>query len=141
MIRESNCWLAIAAGQVLICLAITACPAHAEGLNLPPETWGKDWTREDTYRQSVLTVLLVVDWGQTRYIAKHPLQHKEMNQFLGEHPSVGRVNNYFAASILGHAVISYILPPDWRKGWQYVWIGIEFGVVQRNHSIGIKVDF
>ena len=29
MIRESNCWLAVAAGQVLICLAVTSCPVHA----------------------------------------------------------------------------------------------------------------
>ena len=127
---------------LLLCALLLACsPAHAEGLNLSPETWGKDWTREDTYRQGGLTVLLIVDWGQTRWIARHPLQHKEMNQFLGEHPSVSRVNNYFAASILGHAAISAVLPPDWRKGWQYVWIGIELGYVQNNHSIGIKVDF
>lgn len=126
---------------LLYALLLACSLARAEGLNLSPETWGKDWTREDTYRQAALTALLVVDWGQTRYIAKHPLQHKEMNQFLGEHPSVNRVNNYFTATIISHAVISAVLPSDWRKGWQYVWIGIEFGTVQRNRSIGIKVDF
>jgi hypothetical protein len=123
--------LALLAGQA----------AQAEGLNLRPETWGKDWTREDTYRQVAVTALLIVDWGQTRWIAKHPSQLYETNHFLGEHPSIARINNYFAASILWHAAISTLLPPDWRKGWQYVWIGIELEYVRRNYHIGVKVDF
>lgn len=140
MMRESIGWLAVTAGQVLLGLVVTSCPARAEGLNLPESTWAKDWTREDTNRQAVVTALLVVDWGQTRYIAKHPEFH-ETNPLLGEHPSIGQVNNYFVASILAHATVSMILPPDWRKGWQYIWIGIEADTVDRNRHIGIKVSF
>jgi hypothetical protein len=128
-------------GAYLLLLALLAGPIQAEGLNLRPETWGKDWTREDTYRQVAVSALLVVDWAQTRWIVKHPYQFYEINHFLGEHPSVGKINNYFAASILGHAAISYILPSDWRKGWQYVWIGVELEYVRRNYHIGVKVDF
>jgi len=110
-----------------------------------------DWTREDTYRQSALTALLVVDWAQTRWIVKHPRDpvqpdgtyqwRAEGNRLLGEHPSIGRVNGYFAASIIGHAAISYVLPRDWREAWQYVWIGIEINTTRRNHAMGIRMEF
>jgi len=123
-----------------------ALPCHAEGLNLDK------WTREDSYRQAAVTVLLVVDWAQTRYLVRHPIDPKQAdgtynwrsegyNRVLGEHPSIGRVNNYFLAATLGHAAISALLPPDWRKAWQYVVIGVEANTVERNHHIGIKMEF
>lgn len=123
----------------LLLLAALAPPCHAD-----------DWTREDTYRQAALTALLVVDWGQTRWIAKHngmtepdqyPQNAGETNCVLGRYPSIGKVNNYFAASIVGHAAIAYMLPRGWREGWQYVWIGAEANQVNRNRAIGIKIDF
>ena len=130
----------------LFLLLVLSGAARAEGLNLDP------WTREDTYRQAALTALLVVDWGQTRYLVKHPIDPVQANgtynwraegynRFLGEHPSLGRVNSYFLAAIVGHAAISYVLPCSLRHGWQYVWIGIEANTVERNHHIGIKMDF
>lgn len=125
---------------ILLLLATSA--AHA----------GDDWTREDTYRQAAMTALLIVDWGQTRYLVKHPIDPKQpdgtynwrkegYNSVLGEHPSIGRVNNYHVIVIAGHAAVSTMLPSDWRKAWQYVWIGIEADTVYRNHHIGLKVDF
>lgn len=121
-------------------------------LILPSLCFADDWTREDTYTQAALTALLIVDWGQTRYLVKHPIDPKQpdgtynwraegYNRFLGEHPSIGRVNNYHVAVLAGHAAISTLLPPGWRKGWQYVWIGIESDTVYRNHHIGLRVDF
>jgi hypothetical protein len=83
----------------------------------------------------------VVDWAQTRYIIKHPEERHELNSLLGSYPSAVRVNNYFVASIAGHAVVSYLLPPNWRRGWQYVWIGINAEVIHRNRSVGVKIDF
>src|SRR6266699_7098228 len=46
-------------------LALMPGHIHAEGLTFDP------WTREDTYRQAALTGLVVMDWGQTLYVAKH----------------------------------------------------------------------
>jgi hypothetical protein len=109
-----------------------------------------DWTREDSYRQAALTALLVADWGQTRYIAKHPdqcnskgcLEEEGIARFwIGRHPTTGQVNNYFAASIAVNAAISYVLPPVWRHGWQYLYIGYEANTVGRNRNIGIKMAF
>ena len=106
----------------------------------PSICFAGDWTTADTLRQGAFTGLAIADWAQTRYISKHP-EFYETNQILGSHPSTGKVDTYFAASIVGHAVISYMLPPAWRQGWQYVWIGVEAQKVVHNHSIGIKFNF
>lgn len=98
--------------------------------------------------------LLIADWAQTRWIAKNcgpseiyttgqtaQASCVETNSLLGKYPSVGETNNYFAFAILGHAAISYLLPRAWREGWQYVWIGVEANQVNRNRSLGIKLEF
>jgi len=118
--------------SLLLALLLFASAAHADD----------DWTRQDTYRQAALTTLLVVDWAQTRYIVKNPNeQDGESNPVLGSHPSTGRVNNYFAASIAAHAAISIILPPTLRHGWQYVWIGAEVNQLARNYRLGVRMNF
>lgn len=128
---------------------------------LPSVCFAGDWSKEDTYRQTALTVLLVADFGQTRWIAKHAFSdrpgsytgfteppstisvesHYETSPLLGRHPSIGKVNNYFMAAIIGHAAISNVLPRGWRNGWQYFWIGAEANQVNHNRRIGIKMDF
>jgi len=116
---------------------------------LPSLCFADDWSKEDSYRQTALTVLLVADWGQTRWAIKQnekncvrPCQvYEEGNPILGKHPSIGKTNNLIGASIIGHAAIAYILPRQWREGWQYVWIGVEANAVNRNQSIGIKFNF
>lgn len=113
----------------------------ALALLLPSLCFAEDWSREDTCRQSALTVLLIADWAQTRNSVKRPNEFSETNKLLGEHPSTGKVNNYFMVGIAGHAAVSYLLPPDWRQGWQYIWIGIEVQKVYHNHSIGVKLTF
>ena len=110
-----------------------------------------DWSRADTARQAAVTALLVADWGQTRWIARHngktqpdnfPPSAGETNPFLGRYPTTGKVNNYFAASIISHAAISYLLPSGaWRQGWQYTGIIVEISVVLHNRSVGIRMEF
>jgi hypothetical protein len=119
------------------------------------QCWSSDWTKDDTYRQAAVTALLAMDWAQTRYIAKSacadrgggadgspPLLETGLaHSFIGSRPSIGRVNNYFAASVVWNAAVSYMLPPELRRGWQYVSIGFELGYVASNRSIGIKMEF
>jgi hypothetical protein len=133
---------------ILLLAALAGCAsvARADGLNLDP------WTREDTYRQAAVTALLLADWQQTRHMAKQrcPTSNPQCavpfgeggfaENFIGSHPSVGQVNNYFVAGIVGHAAISYVLPRGWREGWTYVWIGIEAQTVRTNY-LGIKYGF
>ncbi len=85
---------------------------------------------------------MVVDWGQTRYIAKHP-EYREVwvGRALGEHPSLAKVNSWFAGGVLLQGVTSYWLPRPYREGFQYVSIGFELNAVLHNRSIGIGVSF
>lgn len=117
-----------------------------------------DWSTSDTVRQSIFTALMVADWGQTRYIAKHPDQYYEkINKILDSQPSPRSVNNYFMAATVAHYAISrygipLIMPAinyvfteasvsDVRAGWQYVSIGFETNMVSRNYRLGINFNF
>lgn len=100
-----------------------------------------EWTSDDTKRQAIFTGVLALDWAQTRYIAKHPDNHSEINVILGDHPSSGRVDGYFASSALIHFGISYILPDRYRRTWQNVSIAFETGMVIRNYKLGIGFSF
>jgi hypothetical protein len=99
-----------------------------------------DWTRTDTARQAAYTVLHLADWAQTRYIATHA-NFSETNVMLEERPSLGRVNNYFAATLIGHYAISAMLPAKYRPTWQYGTITIEAYCVLHNRAIGIGMQF
>ncbi len=117
---------------------VLAAPAHAA-----------DWTADDTTRQAAFLALGVVDWMQTRYIAKHPESFHETNPFVflqikpGEpsQPSLAKVNRYFVLYLATHTVISYALPSTWRAGFQYISIGIEANTVARNWRLGIGLNF
>lgn len=110
-------------------------------LFISSSAFADDWSKADVARETVLLVIHAVDWGQTRNIAKNPSQYAELNPFLGVHPSVSRVDNYFVLTGLAHVGISHVLPSEWRKGWQYVTIGIGGANIARNHSIGLRVSF
>lgn len=113
----------------------------------PPAIFKNDlgnpgWSGADTARELASLGLLGADWAQTRTIAKNPVQYGEINKILGEHPSVGSVNNYFALSMLAHAMIASQLPPEIRKWFQYGTIGLEAPVVGRNKlKFGIGMTF
>lgn len=100
---------------------------------------------------------MAVDWSQTswamkQYAEKEPgctywdgwqKEHKysEINPFLGDHPSQGRINTYFVGMIVGHTAIARLLPNPYRRWWQGVFIVTEAGFVAHNFSIGARVEF
>ena len=99
------------------------------------------WSKADKTREAIYLTLHVVDWGQSLDIAKNPQLYTEGNHILGEHPSVKRVNAYFATTALLHAGIVHVLPSRYRPAFQYFWIGVEAGVVALNYKAGLKVNF
>ena len=111
------------AAPILLLLLLSSC-AH-------------NWTRSDTYRQAAVIGLEIIDWRQTRYIANHPREYYEMNPILGEHPSPGRVNTYFATMIAANVAVTALLPPPYRAWWQYISIGTQGFVVIHNFDAGI----
>lgn len=118
---------------MILFLALTS-PAHA------------DWTKTDTAFQVGYSILHVIDWGTTRDIAKNPNKFHELNPILGKHPSVGEVDTYMTLSLIGHTVVSSLLPSEYkgwhvRRWWQGMTIGFKGGLVINNFSIGLKVNF
>jgi hypothetical protein len=91
----------------------------------------KEESHGDTNRQLAPQL---VDWAQSR----NPY---ETNPILGKYPSKTEVDVYFAAATLGHYLVSRALPPDYRKVWQYVWIGVQVGYVTHNYQIGLRIRF
>ena len=106
-------------------------------------SWAGDWSEEDTYREAAFQVLNVIDWGQTRYVAEHPdeFYEKESQQWIGRHPSTGRVDAYMAESAILHLAVSYLLPPNWREAFQYISIGSKLNGTMSNARIGVKMSF
>ncbi len=84
---------------------------------------------------------LAIDWLQTRYIAAHAEQFQETNRMLGQHPSMGRVDAYFACGIAGIAVVSQVLPTPARRWFLGNVATLEFAVLAGNRRIGIGMQF
>ena len=106
-----------------------------------------EWTKEDTARQITFTLVTCVDWLQTKEIARNP-KYREGNPFLGPNPSQKKVDTYIAGAIVGHALISYLLPTkaevfsykiNPRAIWQYFWIGVEAGASFHNYNAGVRI--
>jgi hypothetical protein len=115
---------------VLACvLSLAAFSASAQPLDR------KEWALEAGFLAAGL-----IDYGQTRDLKNHPNLH-ERNPFLGRHPSDDRIRNYFLAAGLAHMGITRLLPREYRPYWQWGTLVLEVGVVARNHSIGLRVDF
>ena len=137
---------------LVIVFLVIASVSHAE------DKW--TWTKTDTALQSVTVALMVVDWGQTLDIADSKVTNcypswdntasvkstnyytaSEVNPILGEHPSRGSVNLYFASVIVGHTAVARLLPKPYRTFWQAIWIGGEITAVGHNHTAGFRVKF
>ena len=109
------------------------------------------WNTEEKIAQGVAIGLTIIDWGQTLYIADHPEQFYEKQNFLmSKHPSRSSVNLYFGLSVIGKTALVHILPRDYNLwGWnikprriaQSVYIGISGANVYRNYTLDIKIGF
>jgi hypothetical protein len=102
---------------------------------------GEAWDTTDKALGAAALTLWVVDFGQTRYIAKNPYRYYEYNPLLGKHPSVSRVNKVFiAGGIAGYLFADY-LSSDNRKGFLATFAVIELAVTRHNRYVGIKLEF
>ena len=95
------------------------------------------WNQETTARELCFLFSLSKDWKQTLDISKNPDKFSEANPILGEHPDERKVHVYFAGCALTHALIAYMLPPEYSKIWQVTWIGIQSSVTDHNHENGL----
>lgn len=86
-------------------------------------------------------LFLVVDWLQTRYIATHTDRYYETNFILGIHPSVMKVNVYFAVCVAAVLALYVYLGQQFAMS-----LNVGFGllaafeayITYRNYKLGIK---
>lgn len=95
------------------------------------------WNQETTARELCFLFTLSKDWQQTLDISKNPEDFAESNPFLGPHPNEGKVHMYFAGCAMTHALVAYMLPPEYSKLWQVTWIGIQSNVTEHNTNNGL----
>lgn len=102
---------------------------------------GDAWSEDQLRMGAALAAVTVVDWAQTRYIADNPDRFHETNPIMGRHPSIGRVDRYFATSILVGAVVLDALPSEYRDYALKAGLVLEVLVVSNNARIGVGVKF
>lgn len=115
-----------------ICAALCA-PASAD-----------DWTSGDLQREAAFFLLQLTDYAQTQNIAHHcntPGSWYEQNSVLGRCPDPGNVSRYFALTTGAQILVANLLPGSLRRDFQNITIGIEFGAVSNNFSLGISASF
>lgn len=102
---------------------------------------GDAWSEDQLRMGAALAAVTVVDWAQTRHIADNPDRFHETNPIMGRHPSIGRVDRYFATSILVGAVVLDALPSEYRDYALKAGLVLEVLVVSNNARIGVGVKF
>ncbi len=140
----------VAAALILLILSCgTANAAESANANTNRWTWG------DTALEAVFVGVTAIDWDQTRQIANRhsPFIYEDgwARSFIGSHPSIHAVNEYFAISIIAHAGIAYacgFVPEPYgsklRTVWQSFWIGVETDVTHTNrktYHLGVSMHF
>lgn len=111
----------------VICLWITSVQAQ--------------WTQEQKVLGAVSAGLMLIDYGQTRFIAKNTWTQHESNPMLGRYPSMGRVNRHFLAASLASYLVADFLPSEQRTWFLGGLAVVQLGVVAHNYSIGINTSF
>ena len=111
-----------------------------------------EWSDDDKVRESIFIGITSIDWLQTRNIARHNCTNPATGlhdcyesgpaaMFIGNNPSVGKVNNYFIGAMLTHAGIVTVLPSKYRAVFQFTSIAYEASFVAGNYKIGISAKF
>ena len=110
-------------------------------LFIPSLSFADPWSQDDIYREVAFQAVTIIDWGQTRDIAKNTDKFFEHNPFLGNSPSINSVDTYFISAIIIHVIVSNNLSSEYRKYFQYISIGIESNSAIKNAAHGIHVNF
>lgn len=117
--------------------------------------FAEKWTKADTALQATFISLGLIDWAQTRWMAKQDwywddTSHVEKNPFLGRKPHKDKVDFLIPLGLLFHTAVAIALPPSYkikdfdiqpRRTWQLIFIGVELGAVCNNYSLGVGWEF
>jgi hypothetical protein len=132
---------------IILCVAFSSsCHAYE---------FAEKWTKADTALQATFISLGLIDWAQTRWMAKQDwywkdTHHIEMNPFLGRKPHQDKADFLIPVGLVLHTVVAMALPSSYkikgfdimpRRTWQLIFIGAELGAVGNNFNIGARIGF
>jgi hypothetical protein len=129
---------------------------------LSGEAVAQEWGKTDTAMLAGALTVSVLDWGQTRDLARRqdhacltgttptetkttcyssPVYSEGTNFLLPKHPTTAQVDKSFALGMAATAGLAYVLPQTYRRWFLGGVIVLEAATVVHNHRIGLKVDF
>ena len=100
----------------------------------------RSWTEAEKGWAAAAVTFTLIDWAQTRHIARNPDRWRELNPLLPQHPTLGQVNRHFIRSIAAGAALVYFLP-EYRLPILKTITVVQFGVTARNAYLGIRMEF
>lgn len=137
---------------IIITLALTLGLSLLVPGSVHAERSAKRWTNEELLLEVGWEFLHLLDWRQTRSIAKHPERWNECGTtswFLGSHPDPSSVDRLFLLSAVAHPLVTELLPREarafgatWhpRRAWQYFTIVAKGRYVVLNFTLDIPID-
>ena len=100
----------------------------------------REWDKTEMALGAAALTLNVIDWKQTRHIAKEPETYHEKNVLLGSNPSPSNVDRHFLISTLVVGGLAHFIP-EYRKEILSVFVVVQTVNTVRNYSIGLRVRF
>lgn len=107
---------------------------------LPLGVDAREWTTEEKWTAAAAASLRIVDWAQTRHIAKNPDKWRELNPMMPDHPTLGQVNRHFIRGLALTGFVAHFLP-DHRLTILRTVAVFQLGVTARNAHLGIRMEF
>lgn len=92
-----------------------------------------NWSHMDTARELAFVGESAADWSESQGIV---LKCDEQNPLVGKCGDAAGLTIYMPATMILHAVVSAVLPPSYRHGWQYITLGAEGSTVASNWLAG-----
>lgn len=136
--------------KLIVYIVILFCISTANAYE-----FAEKWDRADTALQATYIAVTLVDFAQTRWMARQDWQwdgnrYKEFCPLFFNDKPHEDATWLIPVGIIAHTLIAMALPPKYkvfgfelypRRTWQMFWIGLEAGATINNASAGVKVEF
>lgn len=142
-------WLAVC---VMMLFPMVGMAGEGESISFQnePKGWFSPLRSQDVAWIAVDYSLMVIDYGQTRWMAQHPDHWWEVNPLMGKHPGTKTIDLNFLGSAMTYAVAAWALPPKAESGYKkwlnrenffFTFTVVEAANVGNNWRIGAGITF
>ncbi len=100
------------------------------------------WNLADTIWQVVITIMMIINWSQSRFASLDQLTWQEGNPLLVSITNTPlKVDIYSSLCLVGNFLVAYWLAKNWRRWWQVLTLlGLIYCVFWAFYD-GVGVDF